>query len=80
MEKGDPACDLAIAWTLFEGKSREAFCADLPADEAMMCKALITVGGYIGINPVEFEKSWHVADEVLADHARGREVPNGTPL
>lgn len=32
---GDPACDLAIAWTLFEGKSREAFRAGLPADEAM---------------------------------------------
>lgn len=26
---GDPACDLAIAWTLFSGKSREAFCKKL---------------------------------------------------
>ncbi|WP_245455893.1 hypothetical protein [Mesorhizobium sp. M7A.F.Ca.US.008.03.1.1] len=80
MKKGDPACDLVIAWTLFEGKSREAFCADLPAVEAMMCKALITVGGHIGINLVEFEKSWHVVDAVLADHARGREAPNDKPL
>ncbi|AZV22896.1 MAG: aminoglycoside phosphotransferase family protein [Mesorhizobium sp.] len=75
---GDPACDLAIAWTLFEGKSREAFRAGLPADEAMwargrgwtLWKALITVAGQIDVNPVEVEKSRHVIDEVLADHAR----------
>lgn len=24
---GDPSCDLAIAWTLFEGGSRRALCA-----------------------------------------------------
>ncbi|RWC60589.1 aminoglycoside phosphotransferase family protein [Mesorhizobium sp.] len=76
---GDPACDLAIAWTLFEGKSREAFRARLSADEAMwargrgwtLWKALITVAGHIGVNPVEVEKSRHVIDEVLADHAHG---------
>ncbi|RUX81770.1 aminoglycoside phosphotransferase family protein, partial [Mesorhizobium sp. M7A.F.Ca.CA.004.08.2.1] len=75
---GDPACDLAIAWTLFEGKSREAFRAGLPADEAMwargrgwtLWKALITVAGQIDVYPVEVEKSRHVIDEVLADHAR----------
>lgn len=61
---GDPACDLAIAWTLFEGKSREAFRAGLPADGAMwargrgwtLWKALITVAGQIDANPVEVEK------------------------
>lgn len=76
---GDPACDLAIAWTLFEGKSREAFRAGLPADEAMwargrgwtLWKALITAAGHIDVNPVEVEKSRYVIDEVLADHARG---------
>jgi aminoglycoside phosphotransferase (APT) family kinase protein len=31
---GDPACDLAIAWTLFEPRSRSAFRAALPLDEA----------------------------------------------
>ena len=75
---GDPACDLAIAWTLFEGESRQAFRAGLPADEAMwargrgwtLWKALITLAGHIDINPVEVEKSRHVIDEVLADHAR----------
>jgi aminoglycoside phosphotransferase (APT) family kinase protein len=76
---GDPACDLAIAWTLFKGKSREAFRAGLPADEAMwargrgwtLWKALITVAGHIDVNPVEVKKSHHVIDDVLADHARG---------
>ncbi|WP_027162665.1 aminoglycoside phosphotransferase family protein [Mesorhizobium sp. WSM1293] len=85
---GDPACDLAIAWTLFEGKSREAFRAGLPADGAMwargrgwtLWKALITVAGQIDINPVEVEKSCHVIDEVLADRAREREAPNDKPL
>ncbi|PZV33213.1 aminoglycoside phosphotransferase family protein [Mesorhizobium kowhaii] len=75
---GDPSCDLAIAWTLFEGKSREIFRAGLPADAAMwargrgwtLWKALITVAGHIGVNLGEVEKSRHVIDEVLAD-ARG---------
>jgi aminoglycoside phosphotransferase (APT) family kinase protein len=31
---GDPACDLAIAWTLFAGESRAAFRAALPLDAA----------------------------------------------
>ncbi|ESY66056.1 aminoglycoside phosphotransferase family protein [Mesorhizobium sp. M0051] len=75
---GDPACDLAIAWTLFEGKSREAFRAGVPADQAMwargrgwtLWKALITVAGQIDVNPVEVEKSRYVIDEVLADHVQ----------
>jgi aminoglycoside phosphotransferase (APT) family kinase protein len=75
---GDPSCDLAIAWTLFEGESREVFRAGLQADEASwargrgwtLWKALITVAGHIGINPVEVEKSRHLIDEVLADHWR----------
>lgn len=76
---GDPACDLAIAWTLFKGKSRKAFRAGLPADEAMwargrgwtLWKALITAAGHIDVNPVEVEKSRYVIDEVLADHVHG---------
>ena len=30
---GDPACDLAIAWTYFRGESREAFGAGLAFDD-----------------------------------------------
>ena len=47
---GDPACDVAIAWTFFEGESREAFRAGLGLDESTwergrgwaLWKALIT--------------------------------------
>ena len=48
---GDPACDLAIAWTLFSGESRTAFREGLRTDDATwargrgwaLWKALITV-------------------------------------
>ncbi len=72
---GDPACDLAIAWTFFEGSSREAFRAALSIDDATwargrgwaLWKALIVVAALPGTNPAEAEKSWRVLDEVLAD-------------
>ena len=73
---GDPACDLAIAWTLFNGESREAFRAALPLDEATwargrgwtLWKALIVTAGQSGTNRREVQKSRRVIDEVLADH------------
>jgi aminoglycoside phosphotransferase (APT) family kinase protein len=76
---GDPACDLSIAWTLFEGKSREVFRAALPLDHATwargrgwtLWKALITLAALTGTNSREANTSRHVIDEVLADHERG---------
>ncbi|HET7270757.1 MAG TPA: aminoglycoside phosphotransferase family protein [Rubrobacter sp.] len=73
---GDPSCDLAIAWTLFEGKSREAFRAALQLDDATwargrgwtLWKALITLVEHIDTNPLEAGRSRRVIDEVLADH------------
>lgn len=75
---GDPACDLAIAWTLFEGESREAFRAALSFDDATwargrgwtLWKAIITVAGIPGKSASEVELYRHVLDEVLADHRR----------
>jgi aminoglycoside phosphotransferase (APT) family kinase protein len=75
---GDPSCDLAIAWALFRGESREAFRAALPLDEATwargrgwtLWKALIVYAGHTGASPVEVEKSRVVLDEVLADFSR----------
>jgi aminoglycoside phosphotransferase (APT) family kinase protein len=72
---GDPACDLAIAWTLFSGKSREAFRAALPVDGPTwargrgwaLWKALITLVAHIDTNPLEAKKARRVLDEVLAD-------------
>jgi aminoglycoside phosphotransferase (APT) family kinase protein len=75
---GDPACDLVIAWTLFEGESRAEFRRAMPADEAMwarargwaLWKALITIDNpYAG--PWVADESARVAEEVLAEHRAG---------
>ena len=73
---GDPACDLTIAWTLFSGESREAFCAALPVDGATwargrgwaLWKGLITLAEHINTNPLEAGKARRAIDKVLADH------------
>ena len=36
---GDPACDLAPAWTLFKGDAREAFRRDVQLDDATWARA-----------------------------------------
>lgn len=75
---GDPACDLAIAWTLFKGESRKVFRAMLPLDVGTwargrawsLWKALIVAAGLTETNAVEGAQSWHIIDEILADHRR----------
>jgi aminoglycoside phosphotransferase (APT) family kinase protein len=76
---GDPACDLVIAWTLFEGESRAEFRRLMPADDAMwarargwaLWKALITIDNpYAG--PWVADESARVAKEVLAEHREDR--------
>jgi aminoglycoside phosphotransferase (APT) family kinase protein len=70
---GDPACDLAIAWTLFEGESREAFCSTLALDSGTwergrawaLWKALIIAAGISKTNAIEGERSWHIIDEII---------------
>lgn len=70
---GDPACDLAIGWTLFSGESRKAFREMLPLDAGTwargrtwaLWKALIVAAGLIETNPVESAGPWRVIDEVL---------------
>jgi len=69
---GDPACDLVIAWTMFEGESRAAFRRTVGQDEGTwarargwaLWKALIVMadGQSIDVNR-------RVIDQVLADHA-----------
>ncbi|WP_192385676.1 aminoglycoside phosphotransferase family protein [Mesorhizobium silamurunense] len=71
---GDPSCDLAIAWTFFEGESREAFRDRIAVDQATwargrgwtLWKALITAAGH-DANQAEAQRSRRVIDEVLAD-------------
>ena len=76
---GDPACDLAIAWTLFGGASRDAFRAALRPDDATwargrgwtLWKGLITLAEHIDTNPTAAREARRVIDEVLADHDKG---------
>lgn len=73
---GDPACDLAIAWTFFKGKSREVFQEALNLDQTTwdrgrgwaLWKALIVCAGLSGTNPKEIEKSKLILNEVLVDY------------
>jgi aminoglycoside phosphotransferase (APT) family kinase protein len=75
---GDPACDLAIAWTFFKGESRRAFRANLPLDDGAwargkgwaLWKALITCAGAPGKNAPEIDAARRVMDEVLSDRAQ----------
>jgi aminoglycoside phosphotransferase (APT) family kinase protein len=75
---GDPACDLAIAWTLFQGDSREAFRATLQLDTGTwargrgwtLWKALILAAGLTNSNAIEAANPWRIIDEVIADHRR----------
>lgn len=75
---GDPACDLAIAWTFFEGQSRKAFRTALPLDAATwarargwtLWKALIVWAGLPGANPAGAARSRGIVDDLIAEHAR----------
>ena len=76
---GDPSCDLAIAWTLFGGESRDAFRTALGLDDATwargrgwtLWKGLITLAEHIDTNPLEAGRARRVIDEVLTDHKHG---------
>ncbi len=71
---GDPACDLVIAWTLFEGKSREIFQKILALDAGTWArarawafwKAAIVATGLAATNAIDWSEPWRVIDEVLA--------------
>ncbi|MBV7520004.1 aminoglycoside phosphotransferase family protein [Ensifer sp. ENS12] len=75
---GDPACDLAIAWTFFHGESREVFRDGMALDRgAWACgrgwtlwKALIVLAGMTGASASEKAKQLTVIEDVLADHRR----------
>ena len=81
MAIGDPACDLAMAWTFFSGESRTIFQNTLIYDAGtwargrgwVLWKALIVAAGTVGANTVEGKKAWHIMEEVLADYAKYQE-------
>jgi aminoglycoside phosphotransferase (APT) family kinase protein len=73
---GDPACDLAIAWTFFAGESRAAFAEALPLDPATwargrgwtLWKALIVLAAAPGANPAGVETCPRIIEAVIAEH------------
>ena len=75
---GDPACDLALAWTLFGRDSREAFRSMLAFDAGTwargrgwtLWKALIVAAGLTETNAIETANCWRTIDEVISDHKR----------
>jgi aminoglycoside phosphotransferase (APT) family kinase protein len=64
---GDPACDLAISWTLFGARSRNTFRAALDLDDATwvrgrgwtLWKALITLAEHIDTIPLRVRKLYY---------------------
>jgi aminoglycoside phosphotransferase (APT) family kinase protein len=75
---GDPSCDLAIAWTFFEGEGRDAFRAALRLDDATwrrgrgwaLWKALITLAGHPGTDSPLTATVRSQIDDMIADHER----------
>lgn len=74
---GDPACDLAITWTMFKDESRKAFQFLLPLDAGTwargrawtLWKALITAADLTNkTNAIEATQPWYIINEVLEDH------------
>lgn len=73
---GDPACDVAIAWTLLSGASREAFRARLDVDPGTwargqgwaLWKALITYAGTLRRDHAAAAAARRVIDEILTEY------------
>lgn len=76
---GDPACELIVAWSLYEGAARDAFRAELSVDAATWARgrgwalsvALVALPYSQDTNPVIAAGSRNVIETVLADHAHG---------
>jgi hypothetical protein len=72
---GDPACDLAIAWTFLDDAARHAFRAALPLDSATwargrawtLWKALVVLAGLPNVNLHDRQQSRKDLDRLLAD-------------
>ncbi|BCZ96330.1 aminoglycoside phosphotransferase family protein [Legionella pneumophila serogroup 1] len=70
---GDPACDLAITWTLFAGDSRKIFREMLALDKGTwfrgqawaLWKALIVAAGIVNTNAMEVQKSCRIINELF---------------
>lgn len=76
---GDPACDLVIAWTMFDGESHAAFRDAMDVDDGMwarargwaLWKALLVLSKVIDTDPADAAETRGVIDRILADHYAG---------
>lgn len=76
MAVGDPACDLIIAWNLFDAVSRDTFRKALGVDDATwargrghaLSQAVMFVPYYLNTNPVGVQNALNAIDAVLADY------------
>ena len=72
---GDPACDLVIAWTLFDGPSRGAFRAAVGHESATwarargwaLWKALLGLADAVDTDPARVESERRLIEKVLSD-------------
>jgi aminoglycoside phosphotransferase (APT) family kinase protein len=77
---GDPACDLAIAWNVFTGESRQRFRELLSFDDATwargrgwaLWKAMIVLVDSLRSDPADASHTKAVIAEILADHQASR--------
>ena len=73
---GDPACDLSIAWTMFEGDSRDAFRISMDLDDDTwargrgwtLWKSLILLSGIDKTNTLEGKQSLETVYQILNDN------------
>lgn len=73
---GDPACDLAIAWTFLDGEARAAFREVLPLDADTwtrglgwtLWKALIVAAGLSGSSEEDMARSRTIIADLVAEH------------
>lgn len=78
LSAGDPACDLAIAWTFFEGKSRELFRSILSLDDNTWLRArawtlwkfMIVAAGMTQWNAAEAEMPFQIINTVIEDYIK----------
>ena len=78
MGVGDPACDLVIAWNVFDARSRAVFRDTLRLDDATwargrgwaLWKALIIEAGLAETNACELATPRRIIDVVIADYQR----------
>jgi aminoglycoside phosphotransferase (APT) family kinase protein len=74
---GDPACDLAIAWTFLSGEARQAFRAMIPLDSRTwargrgwaLWKALIVAAGLDETNSLEAAQCWRTIAKALEEYS-----------